>query len=124
MSRLQKDLKNRRIRRKRSIRKKVYGTAENLRLTVYKGGSNIYAQLINDLDKKTVISASTIDKDVKGQITADMNKTAQAQLVGKILGERATAAGIKSVGFDRNGFLFTGRVKALADAAREAGLEF
>lgn len=124
MSRPQKDLKKRRLRRKRSIRKKVYGTADNLRLSVFKGGANIYAQLINDTDGSTVISSSTIDKDVKSQLTAEMNKTDQAKLVGKVLAERATAAGFKKVGFDRNGFLFTGRVKALADSAREAGLEF
>jgi large subunit ribosomal protein L18 len=121
---LQKDLKARRKRRKASIRRHVYGTSEKLRLSVYKSGVHIYAQIINDDESRTICSSSTIDKDVKGQLSDDMNKSAQSKVVGKILAERASEAGVEKVVFDRNGFLFTGRIKALADSAREAGLKF
>jgi len=121
---LQKDLKARRKRRKASIRRKVYGAGEKLRLSVYKSGVHIYAQIINDDESRTICSSSTIDKDVKAQLSDDMNKSAKSKIVGKVLAERASEAGVKKVVFDRNGFLFTGRIKALADSAREAGLDF
>lgn len=121
---LQKDLAVRKLKRKKRVRKKVFGVAENLRLSIFKSGSNIYAQLINDDEGITVVSASTIDKEIKSKKTQEMTKKDTAILVGKTLAERAIEKGIKKVSFDRNGFLYSGRVKALADAAREAGLEF
>lgn len=121
---LQKDLARRKLKRKKKVRKKVYGVADNLRLSVFKSGLNIYAQLINDDEGITVVSSSTLDKQVKEQLNQDMGKLDRAKLVGKTLAERASEKGIKSVSFDRNGFLYSGRIKALADAAREGGLEF
>jgi large subunit ribosomal protein L18 len=91
------------------------------RLSVHRSGKHIYAQVIDDAAGRTVASASTIDKDVKGQGGANV---ASAQDVGRRVAERAVAAGVTQVVFDRGGFLFHGRVKALADAAREGGLEF
>jgi large subunit ribosomal protein L18 len=119
-----RDLKNRRIKRKLRIRKKVYGTDSRLRLSIYRSTTNIYAQLINDDTKATIISASSIDKDLKTKLNTQMTKIEQAKLVGSHLAEKANQQGIKDVGFDRNGYVFRGRVKALADAAREAGLNF
>lgn len=118
------DLKNRRIKRKLRIRKKVYGTDSRLRLSIYRSTTNIYAQLINDDTKQTLLSVSSIDKDLKSKINNEMTKIDQAKEVGKALAEKAKKAGYTSVGFDRNGYVFRGRVKALADAAREAGLNF
>jgi len=91
------------------------------RLSVHRSGRHIYAQVINDVEGRTVASASTLDKEVRGNAGATV---ASAQDVGKRLAERAKAAGVTRVVFDRGGFLFHGRVKALADAAREGGLEF
>lgn len=121
---LTKDLKKRRLKRKMRIRKKVTGTDSRLRLSIYRSTTNIYAQLINDESHSTVLAVSSIDKDLKSQIGADMNKIEQAKLVGAHLAKKAKDAGIDNVGFDRNGYVFRGRVKALADAAREAGLNF
>ena len=119
-----KDLKVRRLKRKMRIRKKVHGSDSRLRLSIYRSTTNIYAQLINDETQSTVLSVSSIDKDLKGQIPPNVNKIEQAKLVGSFLSKKANAAGITNVGFDRNGYVFRGRVKALADAAREAGLNF
>ncbi|GAA4036011.1 50S ribosomal protein L18 [Sphingomonas rosea] len=91
------------------------------RLSVHRSGRHIYAQVIDDAAGRTVVSASTLDKDLRGKTNAT---TEGAKLVGKTLAERAKAAGVDRVVFDRGGFLFHGRVKALADAAREGGLEF
>jgi large subunit ribosomal protein L18 len=112
-----------RARRKRRIRKKVSGTAERPRLTIYRTASHIYAQVINDDDGNTLVAASTLALKLK---TADGHKgnLAAAVQVGKLLAARALAASITKVVFDRNGFLYHGRVKALADSAREGGLEF
>ncbi|MGE5720852.1 MAG: 50S ribosomal protein L18 [Sphingomonadales bacterium] len=95
--------------------------SERPRLSVHRSGRHIYAQVINDVEGRTVASASTLDKEVRGNAGATV---ASAQDVGKRLAERAKAAGVTRVVFDRGGFLFHGRVKALADAAREGGLEF
>lgn len=116
--------KTRRIRRKKHIRKTVYGTQERLRLTVFKSLNNIYAQLIDDETGKTVLSASTLDKEVREQIKPEMKKTEQSSFVGKFLAEKAKEQGISQVSFDRNGFIYHGRIKSLADAARKGGLEF
>ncbi|MBQ6269286.1 MAG: 50S ribosomal protein L18 [Bacteroidetes bacterium] len=114
----------RKLRRKLSIRSKVFGTPDRLRLSVFKSIDNIYVQLINDIEGKTVLSASSIDKEIRGLITPDMNKTQISKVVGQALAERAKKENIQKVVFDRNGNVYRGRVKALADAAREAGLDF
>ena len=108
----------RRQRVRTSLRKRG---GDRPRLSVHRSGRHIYAQVINDGEGRTVASASTIDKDVKGKGGAT---TQSAQDVGRRIAERARAAGVTRVVFDRGGFIFHGRVKALADAAREGGLEF
>ncbi|MBQ7191933.1 MAG: 50S ribosomal protein L18 [Paludibacteraceae bacterium] len=108
----------RRLRIKASIRLKVSGTAEQPRLTVFRSNSQIYAQVINDLEGKTLASASSLS------IKDKMTKTEKAAEVGKMIASAAKAAGVEQVVFDRNGYLYHGRVKSLADAAREAGLKF
>lgn len=110
-------------RRKLRVRKKVFGTAERPRLTVFRSLQNIYAQLINDVEGKTIVEASTRNKDVVGSIKSGGNVEA-AKSIGKLLAERATAKGITAAAFDRNGYRYHGRIKALADAAREGGLKF
>lgn len=112
----------RRIRHAR-VRKNVQGTTERPRLSVYRSLSEIYAQVIDDQQGKTLVSASTLDKDLRSELEG-LTKTEQAKKVGKNLAERAKDKGISQVVFDRGGFRYTGRVKALADAAREGGLEF
>jgi len=108
-----------RLRRHRRVRSKITGTAARPRLAVYRSNARIYAQVIDDASGHTLVSASSLDKDVAGSKRAE-----QAALVGKLLAERAKEAGVQAVVFDRGGYLYHGRVKALADAAREAGLEF
>lgn len=105
------------------VRKRIKGTPERPRLAVYRSGINIYVQVIDDINGNTLLSASTIDKEVRPGVSYGGNVEA-AKVVGKKVAERALAKGIKQVVFDRGGYLYTGRVKALADAAREAGLEF
>ena len=104
---------------KKRIRKVVFGTSERPRMTVYRSNKAIYAQIINDNEEKTLVSASSTDKDLK---LNSNNKTEIAKQVGVLIGNKAVKAGIKSVSFDRNGYLYHGRVKSLADGAREAGL--
>jgi large subunit ribosomal protein L18 len=104
------------------IRKKVRGTAERPRLNVYRSVNHIYAQLINDDEGKTVVSASSAEGE-KGKRRAGGN-VASAKDIGKLIAERAQQKGVKKVVFDRGGYLYHGRIKALADAARAAGLEF
>ncbi|ROL60490.1 50S ribosomal protein L18 [Bacteroidetes/Chlorobi group bacterium MS-B_bin-24] len=116
--------KVRRERRKLRVRKKIIGTAERPRLSVYRSLKHIYAQIINDELGHTLVACSTLDKEVRSQITEGMSKVEQAKIVGKVLGERALKAGIQAIAFDRNGFLYHGRVRALAEGAREAGLKF
>lgn len=110
----------RRARIKMRIRKKVYGRQDMPRLSVYRSNKDIYAQIINDAEGKTLVAASSKEKE----FSATGSKSEKAQAVGKLLAERAQAAGISRVVFDRNGYLYHGRVKSLADAAREAGLKF
>lgn len=112
-----------RQRRRVRIRKKVYGTPERLRLSVYKSLNNTYAQVIDDLKGHTIVSASSIDKEFKDDKSHKGN-IHTAKKVGQLIGAKAIEKGIKKVVFDRGGYLYHGRVKALADAAREAGLEF
>lgn len=110
----------RRERIRTSIRKFVRGTAERPRLTVFRSNADIYVQVIDDLQGRTLVSAGSL-KDASAHTAAGIE---QAKLVGTAIAEKAKAAGIDKVVFDRNGYLYHGRVKALADAAREAGLNF
>ena len=104
---------------KKRIRKVVFGTSERPRMTVFRSNKAIYVQIINDEEEKTLVSASSTDKDLK---LNSNNKSEIAKQVGVLIGNKAIKAGIKSVSFDRNGYLYHGRVKSLADGAREAGL--
>ena len=110
----------RRFKLKMRIRKKVSGTSERPRLTVFRSNKEIYAQLIDDVKGITLVSASTVEKTFENKGT----KTEQAIIVGKNIAERAKSIGIESVVFDRNGYLYHGRIKSLADSARENGLKF
>ena len=112
-----------RLKRHGRVRKKISGTAERPRLNVYRSSKHIYAQLIDDVKGVTLAAASTLDKELRDQIENGGNVEA-ARKVGELIARRAQAAGIKKVVFDRGGYLYHGRVQALADAAREAGLEF
>lgn len=112
-----------RIRKHVRVRKKIVGTNECPRLNVYRSSSHIYAQIIDDAAGHTLVSASTLDKAIKEKISNGGNKEA-AREVGKLVAEKALEAGIKEVVFDRGGYIYHGRVKELADAAREAGLCF
>ncbi|WP_035276253.1 50S ribosomal protein L18 [Desulforegula conservatrix] len=112
-----------RLKRKIRIRKKIKGSSDKPRLCVYRSLSNIYVQIIDDTTGTTLVSASTIDKEIKA-LPDSGNKKAEAQLVGKIVGQRALAKGINKVVFDRNGYIYHGRIKAVSDGAREAGLDF
>ena len=116
--------KKRKERRKYHVRKDIFGTAERPRLSVHRSLNHIYAQLINDVDRRTIVSMSTLNKEVLEQLKPEMKKTQKSELVGLELAKKALEKNIKSVSFDRNGFLYHGRVKALADAARKGGLEF
>lgn len=111
----------RRQRIKKSIRKKISGTNEQPRLSIYRSNKDIYAQVIDDLKGVTIAATSSIDKALA---KSKGTKVEQAQLVGKKIAELALAAGVNQVVFDRNGYLYHGRVKALADGAREGGLKF
>ncbi len=108
----------RRLRIKRRIRKNISGTAERPRLTVFRSNKQIYAQIVDDLSGKTLVSASSQKNDEAQKV----NKIEQAKIVGLDVAKKATAAGITSVVFDRNGYLYHGRIKSLADGAREGGL--
>jgi large subunit ribosomal protein L18 len=112
-----------RQRRHQRVRKRVVGTAERPRLNVFRSDKHIYAQVIDDAQGHTLVSASTIDTALKPDAAGQV-KTDAAKMVGKLVAERALQVGVKQVVFDRGGFKYHGRVKALADAAREAGLEF
>jgi large subunit ribosomal protein L18 len=115
--------RNARIRRHRRVRAKISGTPNRPRLNVYRSLDNIYAQIIDDIAGHTLVSASTIDRELRDQVV-DKNKTEAAKLVGELVAKRAQEVGVKEVVFDRGGFRYHGRIKALADGAREAGLEF
>ena len=119
-----KEIRNRIHRR---IRRKLRGTAERPRLAVFRSVSHIYAQVIDDTEGKTLVSASSVDKDAKimdAKAKAKGGNVAGAKAIGKLVADRAKDKGIKSVVFDRGGYQYHGRIKALADAARAAGLEF
>jgi len=117
-------LNNSFVRRSRRVRHSLKRAANGrARLSVFRSSKHIYAQVIDDRDGKTVAAASSLDKDLKGQLPKGSD-TAAAQAVGKLVAERAVKAGVKDVVLDRGGYIYHGRVKALADAAREAGLNF
>lgn len=112
-----------RIRRHDRLRKRVFGQGERPRLAVFRSNSHIYAQVIDDTQGRTLVAASTVEAAARSE-AADKTKIDQAQMIGRLIAERAQQAGIKAVVFDRGGFKYHGRIKALADAAREAGLNF
>ncbi|MCL4531512.1 MAG: 50S ribosomal protein L18 [Chloroflexi bacterium] len=112
-----------RERRHHRVRKDLAGTAERPRLAIFRSVAEIYAQVIDDAAGHTLVSASTVDKELREKAKG-MKKSEQAKLVGKTVAERAKNKGIKAVVFDRGGFKYIGRVKALADGAREGGLQF
>lgn len=112
-----------RVKRHLRVRKKIQGTAERPRLNIFRSSKHMYAQIIDDVKGVTLVSASTLDKELRDQITNGGNVEA-AQKVGELVAKRAKEKGIDRVVFDRGGYLYHGRVQALADAAREGGLEF
>ncbi len=117
----------RRLRRKKRVRKKVFGTPERPRLSVYRSLKHIYAQIIDDIRGHTLVAASSLSPEIRErweELKKEGGKTAVARAVGELLGKKAVEAGIKKVVFDRGGFKYHGRVKALAEGARAAGLEF
>jgi large subunit ribosomal protein L18 len=107
----------RRVRRKYQIRHRVFGSPQRPRLTVFRSNQNIYAQIINDVEGKTIAAASSVKLDKGSDVAAAVE-------VGKLLAQAAKSAGVEEVSFDRNGYRYHGRIKALADAAREGGLKF
>jgi large subunit ribosomal protein L18 len=116
-------VQKRRLRRQRHVRKRLFGTPERPRLAVFRSSKHIYAQVVDDAEGKTLASASSLDAEFKGQQAYGGNKAAAA-LVGRLVAERAKKAGIDKVCFDRRSYKYHGRVQSLADAAREAGLQF
>ena len=118
-----KDKNKDRVVRHKRVRKIVVGTTERPRLNIYRSLNNIYAQIIDDSNGTTLASASTLDKEVVGLINGK-SKTEAAKIVGEVVGKRAQEKGVKNVVFDRGGYIYTGRVQAVADGARASGLEF
>jgi large subunit ribosomal protein L18 len=112
-----------RQRRHESVRQKVAGTPDRPRLNIFRSLTQVYAQLIDDESGRTLASASTLETEIKPKL-AGLNKTEQAKLIGEAIARRAVEKGVKQVVFDRGGYRYHGRVRALAEAAREAGLEF
>jgi large subunit ribosomal protein L18 len=113
-----------RQRRHVRVRAKVKGTGKRPRLNVFRSSAHIYAQVIDDDRGRTLVAASDLERDVLDRAGADATKTGKARAVGELIGERAKAAGIETIVFDRGGFIYHGRVKAVAEGAREAGLAF
>ncbi len=119
----QKSRSEARQRRHARVRAKIFGTNDRLRLSVFRSVSEIYAQLIDDVEGHTVVAASSIDQELRAKMQG-LKKSEQAHLVGKTIAERARNKGIETVIFDRGGFRYMGRVKQLAEGAREGGLKF
>jgi large subunit ribosomal protein L18 len=113
-----------RLKRKKRIRKKLFGTTERPRLCVFRSSRHIYVQVIDDIQGRTLASASSMEKNLREDKSAIGDKIAMATQVGKLIAERTQEKGVKQIVFDRNGFLYHGRVKALSDGAREGGLDF
>lgn len=112
-----------RLQRHKRVRRKVSGTTQRPRLCVFRSANNIYAQIIDDTNRVTLVAASSLEADVKGAVNHTGNKEA-AKLVGQLVAKKAVEKGITEVVFDRGGYLYHGRIKELAEAAREAGLKF
>ncbi len=123
MRRIRRELSPRQ-RRQIRVRSKISGTLERPRLNVFRSANHIYAQVIDDVQGHTLVAASTIDKETRTSFTQGLTKIEEAKKVGQLVAERAKDKGITKVVFDRSGYLYHGRIKALADAAREAGLDF
>lgn len=116
--------KDARLRKKKHIRKVVFGTAEKPRLVVFKSLKHIYAQLVDDTSAKTITGVSSLSQDLKDEIAAAKNRTEVSKIVGKGIARKARGMNLEKVVFDRNGYLYHGRVKAVAEGAREGGLKF
>lgn len=112
-----------RLQRHKRVRRKITGTTQRPRLCVFRSSNNIYAQIIDDANRVTLTAASSLDAEVKGAVNHGGNKEA-AKMVGEMIAKRAIEKGITEVVFDRGGFIYQGKIQALADAAREAGLDF
>ncbi len=121
---IKKDTTKRRLRIKQTIRKRVFGSTERPRFSVYRSLNDIYGQIIDDVTGKTLVALSTNSKEVKGELAAAKTKVEKSSVVGKLLAKKALEKNISAVVFDRNGYLYHGRVKAFADGAREGGLKF
>lgn len=121
---IKKDTTKRRLHIKKTIRKRVFGSSERPRFSVYRSLNDIYGQIIDDTTGKTLVSLSTNDKEIREEVATVKTKTAKSSLVGKMLAKKAIEKNISTVVFDRNGYLYHGRVKAFADGAREGGLKF
>ena len=115
---------SRRLKKKHVSRKKLIGTSDRPRVVVFRSLKNIYAQLVDDSEKKTIVTVSTVSRDLKEEINNAESKTEAAMIVGKALAEKAKSLNIKRVVFDRSGYIYHGRVRALAEGARKGGLEF
>jgi large subunit ribosomal protein L18 len=113
-----------RERRHRRVRAKISGTTQRPRLNIFRSSAHIYAQLIDDTQSHTIVAASDLEEAVRERAGEGANKSARARAVGEVIAERAKTAGVDAVLFDRGGFLYHGRVKAVADGAREGGLKF
>lgn len=113
-----------RVKRHLRVRKKIEGTTQRPRLNVFRSSKHIYAQIIDDTNGVTLVSASTLDKELKDQVGGNGGNIEAARKVGEMIANRAKQNGINQVVFDRSGYIYHGRVQAIADAAREAGLEF
>ncbi len=113
-----------RVRRRKRVRKKVRGTPERPRLCVFRSARHMYAQIIDDASARTLVQASTVSADIRSDIGNKGGNKEGASIIGALIAEKALKQGIKKVVFDRNGFLYHGRIKALSEAAREKGLEF
>lgn len=119
-----KDKRENRLKRKKRVRKKIKGTPERPRLTVFRTAKHIYAQIVDDNNGRTLVATSTISQDFKSKAKGISGNIKGAILVGETIGKKGIEKGIKKIIFDRNGFLYHGRIKALADAARKSGLIF
>ena len=121
---IKKEFNKRRLRIKSTIRKKIYGTSERPRFSVYRSLNDIYGQIIDDSAGKTLVALSSNSKEIKDEVAAAKTKVEKSAIVGKLLAQKAVEKKIAAVVFDRNGYLYHGRVKAFADGAREGGLKF
>ncbi|MHB1686818.1 MAG: 50S ribosomal protein L18 [Ignavibacteriaceae bacterium] len=115
---------NSRLRSKTKIRKKISGTAERPRLTVYRSLNNVYAQVIDDTSGNTIVSASSLSKELAEELKNSKGKTSKSKVVGMLVAKKAKEKNITSVVFDRNGYRYHGRIQAIAEGAREGGLKF